>query len=80
MIVERKAVLAGSLNEFRNWLHENPEYADASRASDKRTRRAYYIASDRSVRGYEFDSYVTYGTFHERRDAREILGNIRIKV
>ena len=64
------AVLAGNCQEYADWLRDS--------GYTKKTAR--FIGSDRDARGIEFDRYEIVGTFWDRRDAREALENIQIRV
>lgn len=66
MLKTYKAVLAGNYEEFKYFL---------SSISPVESQRLFIYVPDiysTKLFGYKFDCVITYGTFHERKDAYEL--------
>ena len=71
------AVLAGNHAQYINFIRDKCRETGRTLIDVEHEYRhidRYYYAA-----GIDFASYITIGTFHERKDAQEILRAIRIK-
>lgn len=59
-------ILAGSFQEFKRFLHENPE-------RDNVDVRYVYVDKAEKLMGHRGAGYQAYGTFYERKDAGKLL-------
>lgn len=78
------AVLAGTFDQFQNWMHETfrrEEIVKARQGYVETEERIYrYVYDGPSLRGMVFDEFFTYGTFWEKRQAQELYDEMSQRV
>jgi len=65
-------VLAGNFQQYRDYCRDN-KIIEANK-----THR--YAQDINSIRGFNIDDYVVYGTFWDRNDSNELLNAVRVRM